>query len=1035
MSEQSDLAPALRASGHRRNLTILFADLSESTRLAGAMEAEDYALMLAELRGLYQGLVAKHGGTVVRIQGDGMLAIFGHPQPDEEAGRHATMAALELHAAVREMRPASGQPCWPHRQVLTLHSGIHAGMVLMEAGDEVRGKFELLGNVPNIAARLCESAGPDEILVSEASLGLQCHYFQTDERRPLLVKGRATPLSVYRIFGTSAIKRRFEASQLRGLSPFVGRGAELNLLEQALAAASRGRPRWINVQAEPGLGKTRLTEEFLYRSADEDCQIHRGYCESHLSAEPLQPYLQMLRSQRALGSHKAADIMQLPVKARAEAILTYFLELAQQLPQLIFIDDLHWADDASIALLHRLRATAAQAQLPLMLLTASRPQAQCGLNAVPDLLSGAPEPWHDPVQVHELQPFSAQEAQAATAQLLPRVDPFWAVEIQRHAGGNPLFIEELCHALAHEGGAEDALRNFGAFVSQVSPAGAMAANPLGNGSAWLSALVESRMARLAADEAELLRVTAVIGNVIPSWLLQRLTGCDESHPAVRNLAAQDFVFPAQRPGYLRFKHGMARDVVYEAIGMQARQTLHRRILTELHERMAQPGHAPVHELLAYHSRAARQWEAAAQHAEQAGDQALAGSALDRAKQQYRAVLEALEHLPPSDEIALRWISIAQRFGMACVFDASAADLRVLKHAAKLAQISGKQDLIARAEYWLGYVHYALGQAHVGAQHCEQGLAAAQQGTDEGLVAQLRGVLGQIRAAAGQYEPALALLGQAIAYQRPRHRPGRVNVGLAYSLAVQAYVLGDQGHFSEAHSVFEEALTDVRGSNHAVEASIQGWRAAVLLWQGRWDEAQVCAAEAHRIGTQVRSLFTCAMGHAAQAYAAWKSTRSVAASQVLLNATHWLAPRGGGLFNSFNHGWLAEIMAEQGQVEAARHHIAVALNRARRNDLIGVAMAYRVAARLAAADAVAATDASQAAAAAARVDHYLTRAFGVAERRGSAHERAVTLLCAAELAPALGRSGGPELDQAEPLFARMGMDWHLAEVTRLRAAAA
>jgi len=1033
MTIQSDIAPALGVLGQRRNLTLLFADLSESTRLADAMEAEDYAQMLGELRGIYQGVVQQYGGMVVRIQGDGMLAIFGYPASAEDDGRRAAYAALDLHAAVRAMRPASGASSWPHRRTLTLHSGIHSGLVLMEAGDEVRGRFELLGNVPNIAARLCEAAGADEILVSEPSLGLQGQFFQLDERRSLLVRGRATPLSVCKVLGRNNIKRRYEASQKRGLTPFVGRNFELSLLEQALNAACAGRPSWISVRAGPGVGKTRLTEEFLKRAADEHCQIHRGYCESHLSAEPLQPYLQMLRSLQGLGNASAEAVLQLPPKARAEAVLGLVMELARELPQLLYIDDLQWADDASVALLHRLRAVAAEFKLPVLVLTATRPHSQNSLESLPELISQAAKVRRDAeVHVHELQPFTEQESLHATSQLLPHVDPFWAAEIQRHAGGNPLFIEELCHALSHEGSAEEAARNFGAFASHAaSPEGSSLGRQVGSGSAWLSSLVESRMARLPPEDAELLRTAAVIGNVIPVWLLQRVTGCDESHPAVHRLAEQDFVFPGQRPGQLRFKHGMARDVVYEAIGLHARQAMHRKILAELHAVQQDGAREELgNELLAFHSRAAQQWEAAAHHAEQAGDQALASSALDRAKKQYRAVLEALEHLPQTDEVALRWISIALRFGMACVFDASRADLRVMQHAAKLAQLSGNLDLIARTEYWLAYVSYALGQARAGMQHCERGLAAAGQGQDAALVAQLHGTLGQIRAAASDYEAALHLLDGTIAFQRPRQRPGRPPVGLAYSLACRAYVLGDRGEFAKAQAAFDEALSSIQGSNHAVEASIQGWRAAVLLWQGRWAEAQVCAADSRRIGTLVRSLFTCAMGHAAQAYGWWMASRAPAARQDLLNATHWLAPRGGGLFSSLNHGWLAEILVSQGEARLARHHIAQALCRARQHDLIGVAMAYRAAARLTACPAMARHGLSEAQRR-VEIERYLARADAVARRRGSAHELAVNQLCHAEIAHMQGRRAPRELDQAEAAFGRLGMSWHLGEVRRLR----
>jgi len=978
MSDLSDRAPAMQGLGQRRNLTILFADLSDSTGLAEAMEAEHYAAMLASLRALYQRLVPKHGGMVVRIQGDGMLAIFGHPQAREDDGRRACEAALELHEAVRRLRPAPGD--WPQALPLSLHSGIHAGVVLIDEGDEVRGRFELLGNTPNIAARLSDAARADEILVSEETLGLQSHFFSTGERRVLSLKGRATPITVCAILGrAAAVARRFEASVQRGLAPFVGRELELDRLQHALAESLAGQPRWLSIRAGAGLGKTRLTEEFLRRAGAAQCQVHRGYCESYLSAEPLQPFMQMLQA-LAPGVEPADAARQSSPQARVDALLRLFESLARRAPLLVFIDDLQWADDASLLLLHRLRSQAQAQGLPLLLLTATRPQA------FSEVLPAAGD---GQAELLELQPFGELEAAAAVTQLLPRTDPFIAAEIQRHAGGNPLFIEELCHALAH----------VPQRLAQSQP-----------GSAWLSALVESRMARLPPEPARLLRMAAVIGNVVPAWLLERLSGCAEQDPAVLALAEQDFVFPGQRPGELRFKHGITRDVVYEATGLHERQALHRRIAVELRAASA----APAHELLAYHDGAAGAWEGAAAHAEAAGDQAVAVSALDRAKKQYRAALAALEHLPPGEPRQQRWVSLAQRFGLACVFDPSRADLRVLQHAAELARASEDPAQIARAEYWLGYVSYALGETRPGLLHCERGLAAAERCADASLVAQLRGTLGQVRAAAADYPQALTLLDEAIGIQRQHRRPGRPTVGLAYSLACRAYALGDRGEFALSHEAFDEALAPFLGSNHAVEASIQGWRAAVLLWQGRWAEAQVCAAEAHRIGAQVRSLFTFSMGHAAGAYGRWMERRAADALPALQDAVAWLAPRGGGLFSSFNHGWMAELLVAQGQTRAARQHIAQALQRGRRQDWLGGAMAYRAAARLG-------TDAPR----------YLALARQVAQRRGAAHELAVTDLCAAEMALQLGQPAEALLDRAASAFEILGMGWHLARAQALR----
>ncbi|MCV2370426.1 adenylate/guanylate cyclase domain-containing protein [Roseateles oligotrophus] len=998
MINPTDQVPVSHAMGERRNLTVLFADLSESTRLADAMEAEHYAIMLRELRALYQGVVPRHGGTVVRIQGDGMLAIFGHPEMREDDGRRATEAALELHQQVRLMRPPSGSGQWPHGQELSLHSGIHAGMVLIEEGDAVRGRFDLLGNTPNFAARLSDEAEVDEILVSEETLGLQSHYFQTSERRVVQLKGRSTALAVYAIKGRSTIGRRFEASQQRGLAPFVGRTAELLMLDQALAAAIQGRPGWVSIRANAGVGKTRLTEEFLRRAALKDCKIQRGYCESYLSAEPLQPYLQMLRILVSQGMAEAEPLLSAAPPLRQSGLLHLLAGLTRQAPQLIFIDDLQWADDASLLLLHRLYALAVKQKLPLLLLTATRPQ-EAGLAD-----SGA--------AMLELQPFNTVEAELAIVQLLPNTDPFIALDIQRHAGGNPLFIEELCHAIKYEQAGRRALSR-----PRVDSAG----------QAWLSALTLSRVARLAPEQAALLRAAAVIGNIIPAWLMQRLTGCSEQDTAVLGLAEHDFVYPDRRAGFFRFKHGLTRDVVYESIGWHERQAMHRHIAAELRSQAHDTPRQATDELLGYHEAAAGQWAEAAVHAERAGDQALAASALDRAKKQYRAALAALENLPEGSPIGTRWVSIAQRFGVACVFDASRADLRVLQHAVQLAEKIGDATLIARADYWLGYASYALGEVRAGLLHCASGLAAAQCNGEENvaLIAQLHGAQGQLLAAAAAYPEALTRLDEAIVFLRALRQttapPTRPAVGLAYSLACRAYVLGDQGHFAAAHACFEEALSIIQGSNHAVEASVQGWRAAVYLWQGDWAQAQQAAAQAHRIGGLVRSLFTYSMGHAAGAYAAWQIERSAASAQSLQDAATWLAPRGGGLFSSLIHGWLADVLAEQGDVGGARRQIALALRRGRQRDWIGVAMAYRAAARIAAA-----------AADAQRAQRYLDAAQAVADLRGSAHESACNRLLAAELALGQGEPAQALLARAAEAFEELDMAWHLQRSRRLMA---
>lgn len=977
----------------RRYVTLLFADLSHSTELAGAMETEHYAALLAELRRAYQDHISQHGGVVVRVQGDGLLAMFGHPLTREDDGRRAVDAALDLHHRVRELR-VELHANLPTGQTLSLHTGIHSGLVLIAAGDIERGRFELLGPVPNIASRLSDAAAPHEILVSEETLGPASRFFITGAPQPLQVKGRDAPILVYRVDARAGLAARFEAGARHGLAPFVGRQADLERLERLLTEALTGTPGSVAVAGAAGIGKTRLVEQLLRRAAQQGWRVLRGYCED-LGAEPLQPFRHMLQ---ALGGD--------PLPDTAEAFGARFARLAEPQPLLLFVDDSQWADDATkqvLTALHRLAACRL-----FIVLSTRHTGSGTGAGSEPvDAPSAA-------TQTILLTPLSDAEAAQAIAARLPGADPFAAAEIARHAGGNPLFIEELCHSAA---------RGDGGY-------GGRRLGRLHGGAGWLNHLVESRVQHLPPAQADLVRTAAVIGNVIPAWLLERITGEREDGPLVRGLAEQDFIFPGERAGTLRFKHGIARDVIYDSVGLQVRQSLHQRIAHAMQQHSAATEQAEPLGALAYHFGAGGDAAQAARYAELAGDEALAASALDRARAQYRAALAALDRLPLSADIARRWIAIVQRLSLVFVFDSSRNDFALAVRAVQLAERyfephaeqSADAATIARARFWLGFICYALGDTLAAIAHGEQALAEAEGAGEASLSTQIVAMLGMAHTAAAHYPRALELLGQAIAVKRA-HRSGRhTNIGLAYSLVCRAYLLGDRGQFARAHEGFDEAQACIGGVTHEIAATLHGWRSAVLLWQGRWAEARIAAAESGRIAEATHCLSQLSIARAVDGYAHWRLARTPQALQAVIDATAWLEPRRSGLFRSLNHGWLAEGLTEAGRRPEARHHAALALQRGRQRDLIGVAMTYRALARDAAA--------------AHRVEaarRYLERALTTARERESAHEFAVTQLCAAEIALLHDQPARADvlLDAASAAFDAMAMGWHLNEAARLR----
>ena len=1024
MNETNRTDPLPGASARRRYLSVLFADLSDSTRLAAAMEAEQYAQILGGLRQACREIIPKHGGKIAQLLGDGVLAIFGYPDAREDDGRRATEAALELHAAVRQLRVATQGPT---PIALGLHSGIHAGVVLLGDGNLELGRFELLGNVPNVAARLADLAEFDQIYVSEETLGPASSFFVTSQCQDLNVKGWSQPLPVIQVLGRASIHNRFEAHKRRGLTPFVGRRAEMIDLERHLSDVVAGKSVFVTLTAGPGVGKTRLLEEFLNRASAAECQVHRGYCESYLSAEPLQPFLQILRGflglshgtsaaqagERAdialarldpgLLAHRAELLRALSVVApgseghrptaagTAAAVRDLFDALACSLPLILLIDDWQWADDASRQVLRSILTL----NRPILAVVATRGSSSADLDAAPT------------DSIH-LGPLSAEESGQAIERLLPGAAPFVATEIHGHAGGNPLFIEELCHSAAVEAAGHRVGRLHG-------------------GAAWLNTLIETRVARLPEQQAEIVRAAAVIGNVFPAWLLERITGHGENDSVVRALAEQDFVFPTGQAGTLRFKHGLTRDAIYNAVGLAQRREIHLRAAQALSGQGTTPALEDSYEALAYHYAGADQFADAARFAELAGDKAMAATALDRARVHYRAALAGLDHMDTtSRELQCRWCGVAQKLGMACVFDPLGFDDEpaLFERGVALARASGDLETLARAEYWLGYFCYAKGRAIDARVHCERGLALALDLADQRLAAQIRATLGQVLTSAGEYDRALELMDTAIEEKR-RHGKGRgslnVAVGSAFTLSCKGLLLGDRGLFAQAHECFDEALAMVAGTNHQVESSVQGWVSAVHLWQGRWDDALLAADATARIADHVRSSHLFAMGRALGGYARWMLTHEARALNTIADATSWIEARHGKVFISLNHGWLVDGLVALGRCEEARRHAARALVRARELDRLGEAMACRGLARAAAS----AQDH-------ARAERYLDMAMRCAQARGSPHERAVTLLCHAQIAAGNDRpsEAHAHLDQACKAFDAMAMNWHQAQAHAL-----
>lgn len=993
------------AHGERRRLTLLFTDLVGSSALSRALEAELYRALLRVLRGLWHEVAARHKGRVVMAQGDGALIVFGLDDSSEDDGRLAVDTALELHQRCSGLR-VDGVPA--RLMPLRLHSGIHAGTLLVGKGDIELGLFDLAGDATNLAARLSELAGPGQILASLAALGPRTQHFRLAEPAPhqLAIDNPALARQLRLVTGLGPLPT---ALAVATLTAFVGRADTLAVVAEFVKATAS--QRCIVVQGNAGLGKTRFIEQLRTHAALAGCTVLRGACDNYLGAQPLQPFMQMLASLRDDGNAPfAADdasgaalqaLRDLPADGLAERLPPLLLAAAASRRLVLIIDDWQWADDASRKLLQSVLGRSSGGA------TSGGQGGVCAI--VVSRARDDGEAWIAGAEHLALQPFSAAETAAVVQQILPWSGPFLAARIHDYAGGIPLYIEELCHSFSAD--RTDPLLH---AVDRQGPA-----------QGWLATLVVSRLGRLPTQLAALVRAASVVGNQVPLSLLTAALGAAPAADELLALAAADFLHPEPKAGVLRFKHGITRDAVYDSIKLHERTALHERIAAALHDDADLAARDDALELKAYHARGASHWAPAAQLAEQAGDRAMAAFAIDRARAHYLAAMDAVDRLPdrgPAE--AARWCLLSNKLGMACIFDVLAMpdSLPIFERALLRSREAADEGVSARAHYWLGYMCFGHGRFRRAAEHCRQALHLANLIADRRLAAQVAATLGQVLGATSQYDEALEHLTRALNAKQGHIRSGSsLAVGSAFTLACRGGALGDRGEFTAAHAAFKEAHTLLGATPHPVANSVLNWTHMVLLWQGRWQEALETAERSAQMAENTRALLPLALARVAGGQARWMGMGELEGFEQMVEAVHWLEQRQVPYFISMCYGWLVEACVELDRLAQARVYAARLSKRAREGEILGRAAGCRglALAMLRTGDV-------------ARAHRYLAGAQACAAQRGSRREQALNQLCEAQMLVRQGDGAASAAAAAEACaqFRALGMGWHAQRAATL-----
>jgi class 3 adenylate cyclase/pimeloyl-ACP methyl ester carboxylesterase len=660
--------------GERKQVTVLFVDVSGFTALSEKLDPEDVHELMDRAFELMLGEVHRYEGSVNQFLGDGLMALFGAPIAHEDHPVRAVHAALGIQQALGvyrdELRARRGIE---FRVRMGLNSG---GVVVGKIGDNLRMDYTAVGDTTNLAARLLAVAEPGQILVTEDIVKAVEPYFVLQPLDEVGVKGKALAVRPYLVEGLRSVRSRLEAESERGLTPLVGREHELALLRDGLAEAQAAHGQAVFVYGEAGIGKSRLLLEFRHHAEISGARWILGRCLSYGHTIAHLPVLDFLRDLfrikegddvetmqeklangvrtagadvawtipflRALFSLDPGDaeveaMIAMQRKGRtAEAVRDLFLAQARKDPLVLVVEDLHWIDSHSEDILRLMLEGMAAARL--MVVLTYRP--------------GYAQTFGERTYFTRITLRALPEAQTAAMvqRVLHGTVPVEASQlVTLKAEGNPLFVEELAKSLVEDGTLERLDEGY------------RLARPLAEAQIpdTIQGVIMARIDRLPEASKTALQIASVIGREFTARLVERVAALErDSSQAIGALRAVELIYEKARSPELEymFKHALTHEVAYASLLRQKRRELHRRtaqVIEELYaERLAE-----FYEALAWHYVHGEVWAKAVEYLLKAAEKARSQYAYPEATRFCAEAIEILDRHGGAAEETVRALEL------------------------------------------------------------------------------------------------------------------------------------------------------------------------------------------------------------------------------------------------------------------------------------------------------------------------------------------------------------------------------------------
>jgi len=712
----------LAIEGERKQVTVLFSDLTGYTAMSEKLDPEEVKEITRRIFSEISKIVAKYDGFIEKYAGDAVMALFGVPEAHEDDPIRAIKVAREIHELVNEISPEVESRIG---QSISMHTGINTGLVVTGEVNMARGTHGIAGEPINLASRLSNLAKPGEILVGPETYIQTESYFNFESLGPAKLKGKSESVHVYLV--TMPKEQPRKVHRIQGLrAELVGRKIELAKLKEASERLWKGKGSIFSVCGDAGTGKSRLIEEFKASLDLEKLQWQEGHAYPYTQNIPYFPLINLLSRAFQVKEGDSQEKVRLKVESGIEILIgkkadvipyignlfslsypevegispdswKYHLQkavneilsaLAQRAPTVICFEDLHWADPSSLEFFRMLLT---QTRHPALFLCAYRPN----INLFTDFQLGALGDLYQEITLHDLsnrEMLDMLESLLKTETIPPDLIKF----IQNNIEGNPFYLEEVINSLIESDTLicekENWVVSKTISKSEVPPT--------------IHGVISARIDRLGNETKKILQEASVIGRTFLYEILKMVSDYKVDIDKYLNILEQYDLIRARSLGpdleYV-FKHALTQEVVYNGLLKKERQKIHERIgiIMEkvFHSRLTE-----FYETLAFHYKRGQSITKAIEYLVKSGEKSLGRYSLEESHQYFLQAFELLDkEAKKTIKDKERLIDLINKWSLVFHFRGAYSDLiDLLKPHEDMASALDDKVKIGLLFTWFGY---------------------------------------------------------------------------------------------------------------------------------------------------------------------------------------------------------------------------------------------------------------------------------------------------------------------------------------------